>query len=222
MSGEFSRDKFYNSEWNFCYHIHGSIHFDMKGGKDNTEMHKVLWNDDLTSQFSSNSSGRSGNYTSEGLDHLNSSIIAGLDKVNQILKEPFGSYYMSLDKLLYEADSILFMGYGFNDLHLNKMFPFVRYDNLKTRKVVIIDWANDDEGGLNFRHDSWSFGVFTTLPFNGFEMGDGKIREPRPALYFKKRNKLEKSSNPKYPIAVWYNGLLEACKHVDKIKKELL
>jgi len=220
ISGEFSRDELYDHNWNFCYHLHGSVFFDMKGGKD-TEMHKILWNNDLTSQFSQNSSGRSGNYTSEGLDHLNSNIIAGLDKTNQLLREPFGPYYMQLDKLIFEADSILFMGYGFNDLHLNKIFPFIRYDTKKKRKVVVIDWASENEDGLNFRHDGWSFGVFETLPFNGYEMVNGKSRLPQPAIHFKNSKTLEKSSNPDYPLAIWYDGVLEACKHPEKIKAEL-
>ncbi len=222
-SGLFNRDIIYQSdkEWNFCYHLHGSVHFDMQGGK-RVEMHKILWNSNLTSQFSQNSSGRSGTYTSEGIDHLNSTIITGLDKTNQLLKEPFGTYFMQLDRLVYEADSILFIGYGFNDLHLNSIFPFIRYDKSKIRKIVVIDWASKDEDGLNFRHDNWSYGIFTTLPFNGYEMGDGKSRQPFPANHFKRTKTLEKSSNLETPLAIWYDGLLEACKHSDVIKKELL
>lgn len=130
QTGKFDRDSLHNPSWNFCYHIHGSVHFDMKGG-DRVEMHKILWNKDLTSQFSQNSSGRSSNYTSEGLQHLNSSIIAGLDKTNQLLREPFGPYYMKLDQLVHESDSVLFIGYGFSDLHLNSVFPYIRYDESK-------------------------------------------------------------------------------------------
>ncbi|CAM4023241.1 SIR2 family protein [Flavobacterium sinopsychrotolerans] len=220
VSGEFSREELYDSNWNFCYHLHGSVYFDMKGGK-NTEMHKILWNNDLKSQFSQNSSGRNGNYTSEGLAHLNSNIIAGLDKTNQLLREPFGPYYMQLDKLIFEADSILFMGYGFNDLHLNKIFPFIRYDQNKKRKVVVIDWASDDEDGLNFRHDGWTFGISETIPFNSYEMGNGKSRSPQPISYFKRNKTLEKSYNPEYPLSIWYDGVLEACRNSEKIKDEL-
>lgn len=217
-TGEFRRDKLYSGKWNFCYHMHGSVHFDLRGNK--TEMHKIYWNSDLTTRFAQNSSGRSSNYTSEGLSHLNSAIIAGLDKSNQLLKEPFGPYFMQLDKVIHESDAILFLGYGFNDTHLNRIFPFVRNDS-KKRKVVIVDWANTDEDGLNFRHDGWSFGVFSTVPFNGFEMGDGKSRLPNPANHYKSNKILEKSSNPDYPLAVWYDGLLEACEYSDKIIDEL-
>jgi hypothetical protein len=221
FSGEFSREKLYNSSaWNFCYHIHGSVHFDMKGGKD-TEMHKIFWNSDLSSRFSQNSSGRNSIYTSEGIHHLNSSIITGLDKSNQILREPFTSYFMQLDRAVYDSDSILFIGYGFKDLHLNRIFPFIRYDNSKNRKVVIIDFAENSEDGLQFRNDSWSFGIRETIPFNGIEMGDGKNREPHATGYFKKNKIFEKSSNSNYPLAIWYGGLLDACQNADKILEEL-
>lgn len=217
-TGEFSREKLYSGKWNFCYHMHGSVHFNLKSNK--TEMHKIYWNSDLTSTFAQNSSGRNSNYTSEGLSHLNSAIIAGLDKSNQLLKEPFGPYFMQLDKVIHESDAILFLGYGFNDTHLNRIFPFIRHDK-KKRKVVILDWAETNEDGLNFRHDGWSFGVFSTVPFNGFEMGDGKSRLPNPAAHYKSNKILEKSSNPDYPIAVWYDGVLEACNYFNKIIREL-
>ena len=221
-SGEFERSIVYEKNWNFCYHLHGSVHFDMKGGKNQTQMHKILWNDDLNSQFSQNSSGRNGNSTSEGLGHLNTNIIAGLDKVNQVLREPFGTYFMQLDRLAYEADAILFMGYGFNDLHLNKIMPFIRYDESKRRKVVVISWASDDEDGLSFRHDEWSSNLFATIPVNAREMGNGKNSLPQPVSYFKSSKTLEKSLNPAYPLAIWYNGMLEACNNPTRIIQELI
>jgi len=217
-TGEFDRNRIYTSSWNFCYHMHGSVHFDLKGNK--IDMHKIYWNNDLSSTFAQNSSGRSSKSTSEGLNHLNSAIIAGLDKSNQLLKEPFGTYFMQLDRLIHESDSILFVGYGFSDTHLNRIFPFIRNDK-KKRKVVMIDWADDNEDGLNFRRDSWSSGVFETIPFNAFEMGDGVSRLPQPVFHYKTNKILEKSTNPDYPIAVWYNGVLEACNSVDKIIDEL-
>jgi hypothetical protein len=217
-TGTFSRDRLNSTNWNFCFHMHGSVHFDMKGSE--TELHKIQWNDDLKSVFSSNSSGRSGIDTTEGVHHIQSSIITGLDKANQILREPFGPYFMRIDHLVHEADAILFLGYGFADMHLNKMFPFMRTDG-KLRKVAVIDWANDDEDGLSFRHDDWTFGLFNTVPFNGSEMNDGLSREPNAAIHFKQNLILEKSSNADYPLAVWYNGLLEACRNPQKIIDEL-
>lgn len=217
---QFDRELLYKNSWNFLYHIHGSIHFDMKPDPKKEEMHKIFWNDNLSSTFSQNAAGRNSNTTGEGIQHLNSVIIAGLDKTNQLLREPFSSYFMQLDRKIYEADSILFIGYGFADLHLNSSFPFVRHDT-KYRKVVVIDFADDTQGGLSFRHDSWQFGLFNTIPYNGFEMGTPGIREPQNVGHFKRNKILEQSSNPKYPLAVWYNGLMEACDNPELIIKEL-
>jgi hypothetical protein len=189
-------------------------------GSGATDMHRIYWNNDITSNFRSNSSRRSSYTTKEGLSHL-TTIIAGLDKSNQILRDPFRAYLMQLDKVIYESDAILFMGYGFSDLHLNQCFSFIRNDG-KKRKVVVIDWASKDEDGLSWRHDDWSYGLFTTIPFEGIDIGAGRNKEPRPVHYYKGRNELEKSLNTDYPLAVWYNGMLEACKYPDKILAELL
>jgi SIR2-like domain len=219
-SGEFERCQLYADQWNFCYHLHGSVHFDMRGGKD-TDMHGIRWTQDLNASFTGNSAGRSGNFTGEGIMHLNSNIIAGLDKANQLLRQPFAQYFMQLDRLIFESDAILFIGYGFADLHLNKMFPFVRFDRRKRRKVVVLDYAGDKEDGLAFRHDDWTFGLFGAIPTNGNEMGAIGRHEPHPAIYYKNRQAFERSANPEYPLSVWYNGLLEACQHPDFFLKEL-
>lgn len=217
-TGEFQRERFFKDYWNFCYHLHGSVHFDSKGNA--TDVHKIYWEENLTSDSLKKSSTSSGFTTTEGINHMYSSIILGLDKTNQILREPFGSYFMQLDRLIYEADAILFIGYGFADHYLNKAFPFIRQDT-KRRKVVIIDWANENQDGLNFRQDDWTFGLFATIPYNGFEMGYGKKGMPECAAYYKRKKILEKSSNPDYPLAIWYDGILEAFDYVDKIKEEL-
>jgi hypothetical protein len=218
ITGEFSKELLYKKKWDFCFHLHGSVHFDMTGSK--TELHKIQWNNDLSSTFASNSSGRSGIDTTEGIHHLQSSIISGLDKANQILREPFGPYFMRTDQLIYEADSVLFIGYGFSDMHLNRMFPFIRTDS-KERKVVVIDWAGDNEDGMSYRHDGWTYGLFKTIPFNAYEMNDGKSKEPKSVLHYKRNRILEKSSNSEFPLAIWYNGLLEACRTPQLIFDEL-
>lgn len=216
----FDRSLLYDGNWNFCYHMHGSVYFDMRGGKD-TEMHKIFWNSDLRSLFAQNGGGRNRQFTREGHAHATTSIIAGLDKPNQLLlAEPFGAYFMQLDQLIYEADAILFLGYGFNDSHINQKFPFIRYDEKKYRKVVVVDYAPDRQSGLGVRSDSWAGNVFRTLPFDKRDFTTS-FSEPKIAAEFKQAHALDRSVISERPLAVWYEGMMAACRYPDKILKEL-
>lgn len=219
-TGTFNYSNLYSGNWNFCYHLHGSVHFEMRHNVEG-RMHQIYWEPNLEKIFAQNSSGRSNRITSEGINHLNSSIITGLGKTTQILKDPFSSYYSELNKKIYESDAILFIGYGFSDNHLNEAISKFRFDG-KKRKVVVIDFADETQDPLRFRQDDWSYNLFGTIPVNGFEMGDGKHECAQFMTYYKENFLLEKSSNSDYPLAIWYNGFIEACKKPAKIISELL
>ncbi len=221
QTGEFDTTKFYNPKWNFCYHLHGSVHFDMRdvNGIDN---HPIFWQQDLKSKFHPGAGQRNINQTSSGIKHLNSNIITGLDKPNQLLKIPFKQYFGKLDKLAYEADSFLFIGYGFSDIHLNKVFPIHRFDPKKIRKVAVIDWAFDNIDGFWYRADEWSNGLATTVRCNAvLGNGDKGILPPKVG-YYKKTKTLEFSPNKELPLSIWYNGLIEACENGELIKSALI
>lgn len=220
-TGEFDKEEFYNENWNFCYHIHGSVYFDMNNRGIKT--HDITWNKDLKSDFNTRSSQRSVDFTNEGNYYLNSTIITGLDKANQILREPFRQYYMKIDKLIHESDSILFIGYGFGDLHLNKIFPSHRLNPTKKRQVVVIDYFSDETEALYKRQDNWPQKLFETIPFNSHEMGNGSIYIPPDTIIdYKKNNTFEFSRNEKYPLSIWHNGFMKACENGEIIKNELL
>lgn len=140
-------------KWNFSYYIHGSIHFDMKQYEN--ELHQIVWKKDISSTFSQNSMGRSGNITMEGLDLPNSTIVAGYDKLNQIQREPFRSYYNKFENVILKTDIILIIGYGFNDYHLNNILE--TYTKIKkNNKIVIISFSDDSTNSMQFRHDQFS------------------------------------------------------------------
>ena len=48
-TNQLDRKLIHSTEWGFCYHIHGSVHFDMKGGLENTQIHKINWHANLHS-----------------------------------------------------------------------------------------------------------------------------------------------------------------------------
>jgi len=219
--GNFDKTEFYSRNWNFCYHLHGSIHFNMTNEGPIT--HDITWESDLNKNFQTRSSNRNVNYTSEGNYHLNSTIISGLDKANQLLRAPFRQYFMKIDNLINESDAILFIGYGFNDMHLNKIFPSHRFLPNKKRNVVVIDYATDYTISIQMQNTSdWSYRLFQTIPYNFHDMGISKyLPEDDTILYYKKNRTFEASRNGKYPVSIWYNGFLEACDNSRKFKEEL-
>ncbi|MBN1602029.1 MAG: SIR2 family protein [Chitinispirillaceae bacterium] len=206
-TGCFNPESVYSrTDWRFCYHVHGSVHFNQESSV--TNMHEIHWQDDLSATFQHNSSGRNSITTTEGWNLPTSAIITGYDKASQILGTPFRTYYSQIEKKVLEADAVLFLGYGFNDLHINRCFDL--YRRVKPgRKIVVVDYATDWEDPLQFRCDQWSHNIFGTLRFNGHEMGA------------KERGEFEMSRNPKYPLAIWYGGMLSACHSYDKIAAEL-
>jgi hypothetical protein len=216
-SGDFKKDIVYRESWNFIYHLHGSIHFDMKGKPH--DLHQVMWNNDLTSYFSNNAAGRNSLYTVEGNNHPNSSIITGLDKSNQLLREPFITYYSELVRKSYLADALLFIGYGFGDNHLNSTFNFNRFDG-RRRPVVVIDYSDKEESGLSSRYDAWAGKLFQAIPGNIFDMRPSKGLS-RSVAYYRIHKIFERSSNPDLPLSVWYDGLMSACEQPVKVLQEL-
>ena len=207
------------SDWGLIYHLHGSVHFDMQGEPLN--MHAIKWNADLSSTFSGNSSGRNSQDTSEGISMPTSVIVAGYGKANQIQRVPFRTYYSKIDEIADKADAFLFMGYGFNDLHLNNSLHTIR-DGDQNKPIVIIDWAADDQDPMQFRHDDWSYNLCKAIPVNASEMATKKYKHTAPDIKDLKENKeFEISRNPNYPLSIWYGGFIEACKNYSKIKAEL-
>jgi hypothetical protein len=218
-NGEFDLKNFYTTTSDFCYHLHGSVHFDM-GERNAIDDHPIYWQNDLLGKFNVGAANRRTSNSGNGLLHLNSSIITGLDKPNQLLKVPFKQFFGKVDELIYQSDSILFMGYGFGDRHLNKTFPIHRVDSNKIKKVTVIDWARDNDDGLFDRANDWSIGLSDALKCYDF-IGTGLVKIPPKVGYYKNRKSLEVSKNKLLPLSIWYNGLLEACENPDIIRESL-
>lgn len=212
-TGELEEKKIFNrKKWHLIYHLHGSVHYDMQGSK--LDMHRIKWNEDLTSHFNQNSSCRNSQSTPEGIDFPTSCIVAGYNKTNQIQRPPFRVFFSVLDKLITEADAFIFLGYGFGDLHLNNSFFNIRN---RKRPVIVIDYAEDDQEPLNCRNDNWSHNLCNTIPVNAHEMFGPIHRLPADIGELKDLNEFETSSNCDYPLAVWYGGFLKACQNYKKI-----
>lgn len=219
-TGSFDASSIYDrSDWGLIYHLHGSVHFDMQG--EALDLHAIKWNMDLNSRFSGNSSGRNSQETIEGISMPTSVIVAGYGKTNQIQRVPFRTYYSKVDEISAKADAYLFMGYGFNDRHLNNSLHSIR-DGETRKPVVVLDWASDDQNPMQFRHDEWSHNLCRTVRVNAHEMATRVYRHAAPDIKdLKEREDFEVSCNSNYPLSIWYGGFIQACKNYDKIKLEL-
>lgn len=205
------------TDWDFIYHLHGSVHFAMTGvGLD---MHAIRWRDTPVKDKEVHASGRNSQPSMEGTDYPTSPVVAGYGKTQQILRQPFRTYFGQLNRLVHDADSLLFLGYGFADLHLNSVFSEARD---RHRPIVVVDWANDNQDPLPFRHDTWTHNLFRTLTGEGDAMSRKGGSAPALVSELKAERELEVSNNPQYPLAVWYNGMLEACRNPAKIMEHLL
>lgn len=218
-TGVFCPGKVYDRvNWDLIYHLHGSVHFDMKiAGND---MHTITWNRDLTSPFTQNSFGRNFQDTPEGIKMPTSVIVADYGKAYQIQRPPFRTYYSQIDEMAEKSEAFLFLGYGFNDLHLNNCFKGIRKGS-RPRPVVVIDWASDAEPSLSQRQDLWSYNLFRTIPGNASEMAAKGHTCSALICELKENNEFEVSTNPSYPLSVWYGGFIEACRNYDLVKDEL-
>jgi hypothetical protein len=199
------------SDWNFIYHLHGSIHFSVT---DNTIswFNKPEEDNELSLDIESEYNKM---IYREGLSFYLHPIIAGYGKTLQVLRQPFRTYFAHANYLVNEADNFLFLGYGFGDEHLNALFSDIRDD--RKRKIVIISKESEKQQSLPCRKDLWSYNLHRAIGF----CFTPQYSCPENIKEFLDNNELEVSDSPDFPLAVWYNGMLEACKHPDKILAHL-
>jgi NAD-dependent SIR2 family protein deacetylase len=218
ISGQFDpRGVFSRPGWEFIYHLHGSIHFNMNGRSRG--MHEISWEAHPATSSSTSSFGRNTQDSMEGTDFPTSTIIAGYGKTQQMLRQPFRTYYSQANRLIHQADSLLFLGYGFSDLHLNAIFSEVDSQRVPS---VLVDWAPNDQDSLPHRFDDWSYNLGRTLSFDASHMSAPGHVAPASIGELKQDLTLEVSNDPKFRLAVWYNGMVEATKHPDKILAHLM
>ncbi len=221
-TGTFVPNLVTNRRWDFCYHLHGSVHFNMIGGTASA-LHEIKWEDDLNAKFEQNTSGRNNEKTMEGLSTLTSAIVAGYDKTNQLLRAPFRTYYCEIERIVAEAECYLFCGYGFADRHLNAQLQTIRGSLGSPKKVVILTYSDDKDQDepLQFREDLWSSDMAGTLSVDRDNMGTKSGKSAPMIIDLKTQNEFEISHNPKFPLAVWYGGFLSACQNPIGVIQEL-
>lgn len=222
--GRFKQERIlHHRSWPCILHLHGSVHFDMRN--DNGNLHSICWQEDLNKQFQQNSSGRSPRFTNEGMTFPTSNIIAGYGKTTQLLQAPFRTYYSELDRLIFESDAVLFMGYGFGDNHLNEAFS--EYRDKRNRKVVIIDYVDGSTAQKTCNSGAGFDGLMSVIKAMGIlknSLDDMTCLGHNAPICLKdliEAQEFERSTNQTQPLSIWYSGTSEACQNADKILGEL-
>jgi hypothetical protein len=143
------------SEWGFIYHLHGSVHHTLA----EEFSHTIRWQKDLKAKFFDNHKGRWSDTRSDGRPHPMSTLIAGAFKLDQLLVEPFQSFYSTLIRHVYEADAVLIGGYGFGDAHMNRALQNrlrqCTERNISRPPVMIIDRSEEKTPGV-IPDDLWN------------------------------------------------------------------
>lgn len=221
-NGDFSaRRLFQRSTWECLLHLHGSVHFAMRPGAHG--LHTVFWRQKLPTGDNQNAFGRNGQYTKEGIVFPISTIIAGYGKTAQIQLQPFRTMYSELDRLVLEADAVLFLGYGFGDAHVNN--AFAGFHDHRNRPVVMVDYAADNVSRLGSRLPESSRALEEAAQLFNVDAhsmrwsGDSEITTGA-AL----RNSLEfeRATGQNQKLSIWYSGMHAACTNPDRILGELM
>jgi hypothetical protein len=205
-----SKEVWNRQKWEFLYHIHGSI-YNKKIGSD-----EIIWDEkgliNTREIISDSKQQREG-----GERIIRQPVIIGYDKQQQIMYNPFKTFFAKLNQLVMEADGVVFIGYGFNDIHLNATFEDFR--NTEKKKVVVIDWFKNwkDKDGIiqtdKLKHDSERhrkycncFGLYSE--YMSMKLQEGEVEY---------HTKNENPDNINYETIIYKLGLVAATKHIDEI-----
>jgi SIR2-like protein len=206
------------NEWEFIYHLHGSVHHSIASPHNSS----LVWRDDLTGQF---------------LDHQPlapdmaqdfrpiplTTLIAGGFKLDQILADPYQTFYAALVRHVHEADAILIAGYGFGDLHVNRVlrnrFECTAND-VALPPVVVLEKSDPTKlqtASLQ-SHNLWAYQL--THTFNTkFHTTKQHLNRQLTVVPFLQQHEFENSLLNR--VAIWHGGFIEALGSFDKIANRL-
>ncbi len=199
-------------EWGFLYHLHGSVHHTLVGPFGDS----ILWQVDLAAQFDDGQEGRAPDKRSDSKSLPKTTLVAGGFKLDQLLIEPFQSFYASLIRHVYEADAFVIGGYGFGDIHVNRALQNRFFDRSHARPpVLVLTKSKPLTDPMLFRNDTWSWELCGTLNANThYFVEPGHTSAPRISALIKSKS-FEVESRSR--VAIWHSGFNEAIDRLDCI-----
>ena len=146
-------------------------------------------------------------------------LIAGGFKLDQLLADPFQTFYSSLVRHAQQADALLIAGYGFGDLHVNRSLRNAvdRPDHdLPLPRTAILDWSPREKlqtASLQ-SHDYWAYQLTHTFDTK-FNMTKGHVERRLTVAPFIDNADFEIDIRDR--VAIWHGGFREAFSCVEKI-----
>ncbi|MGN6514427.1 MAG: SIR2 family protein [Rhizomicrobium sp.] len=202
-----ARGVFSRTDWNFVYHLHGSIHYSLTGLVSQNE---VSWIDDLSGDFE-DSRELMANMASGFVPIIPTTLIAGGYKLDQLLSDPSQALYSSLVRHVHEADAIIVAGYGFGDVHVNRAlkntFDAFLYNPADRPPVAVLTKTSPPTMTIGERegHEFFAWELTHSINARFGKIGAENPTPPISELLAEKR--FEYSANTR--AAVWHGGFLE-------------
>lgn len=209
-------------EWGFIYHLHGTVHHCISDTKNKP---RVVWKNDLDQTFRDSGFEKiemSQDFRSMPL----TTMIAGGFKLDQVMVDPYQTLFSTLVRHVHEADSILIAGYGFGDLHVNRVlrnrFERPMHGSRSYPRVVILEKScpQRKRTACLETHQYWSRELRHTLK-TSFRDGSAlpKDRNVQTITEFIEQEKFETDIQNR--VSIWHGGFQEGLSVVDKIIKRL-
>ena len=208
--------------WGFIYHLHGSVHHCIS--------HKlarpwIIWKDNLDEQF-----------TDRGIPPADmaqdsraiplTTLISGGFKQEQLLAEPYQTFYSTLARHVHEANVILIVGYGFGDLHVNRViqnrFDLPDRGDRRYPKVVVLEKScprRPRTGSLQV-YQFWSRQMKQTLKTSFHDGSKWQSEDDRTVADFIRKEEYELDIRNR--VAIWHGGVCEAFSTGDRVIEQLL
>lgn len=200
-------------EWGFIYHLHGNVHFTLpdREHRRGVFQDRIKWRDDLGGAFVDGTHGSSIlDDRSDGNEIPITTLVAGGQKLDQLLGDPFQSTYAALVRHVHEADAFLIAGYGFGDAHVNRALLTRMTRGDEAPPVMILERTRDDRPTMISRDDGWPHRLLSALAVGG----QGFRPIPGTVAGVKRRGEFETAMDR---VAVWHNGFLEAAERLDAV-----
>ena len=206
-------------EWEFIYHLHGSVHHCIS-----SPAHKpsLIWKDDLTGSFEDQQT-LAPDMAQEFKPISLTTLIAGGFKLDQILADPYQTFYAALVRHVHEADAILIAGYGFGDLHVNRAlrnrFDHPANDAALPQVVVLTKSCPDSPQTASHQsHEFWAYQLTHTLGTK-FPTTKEHLDRKLTVAQFIQRHEFETDLHDR--VAIWHGGFIEALSSLDEIANRL-